>query len=104
MQGHTLITKAYSLQEFGKTIGTRCPVERIDCVDENSATKTIDCYLKQGPYRKQSKGLVELAKELGVQLPDKVKLDEIREILSRHRAFQNVSQGYLVIFKMLCSI
>ena len=100
----THTTKAYSLQEFGKTIGMRRPIEQIEYVDENGATKVIDCYFKQGSYKEQSKGLVELAKELGIQLPDKVKLDEIREILSRHRAFQNVSQGYFIIFKILRSI
>ena len=47
----THTTKAYLLQEFGKTIGTRCPVEQIEYVDENGATKVIDCYLKQGPYK-----------------------------------------------------
>ncbi|CAF4706191.1 unnamed protein product, partial [Didymodactylos carnosus] len=47
----------------------------------------------QGPNKGKSKGLVEVSKELGVQLPAKVKLDEIREILSKHRAFQNVSQS-----------
>jgi hypothetical protein len=85
--------KAYSLQEFGKNIGTRCPVEKIEYVDENGVIKVIDCYFKQGANEDKSKGLVELCKELGVQLPGKVKLDEIREILSNHRAFQNVSES-----------
>ncbi|CAF4618702.1 unnamed protein product, partial [Didymodactylos carnosus] len=40
--------KAYSLQEFGKNIGTRCLVEKIEYVDENGATKVIDCYFDQG--------------------------------------------------------
>ncbi|CAF4571541.1 unnamed protein product, partial [Didymodactylos carnosus] len=40
----------------------------------------------------KSEGLVELCKELGVQLPATVKLDEILEILSKHRAFQNVTK------------
>ncbi|CAF5189048.1 unnamed protein product, partial [Rotaria sp. Silwood1] len=77
----THTTKAYSLQEFGKNIGTRYPVEKIEHVDENGATKVIDCYFKQGTNKDKSKGLVELCKELGVQLPAKIKLDEIREIL-----------------------
>ncbi|CAF4495812.1 unnamed protein product, partial [Didymodactylos carnosus] len=40
--------KAYSLQEFGKNIGTRCPVEKIEYVDEKDATKVIDCYFDKG--------------------------------------------------------
>ncbi|CAF3725413.1 unnamed protein product [Rotaria sordida] len=43
----------------------------------------------EGVYKDQSKGLVELAKELGVQLPAKAKSDEIHKILSEHRAFKN---------------
>ncbi|CAF4649368.1 unnamed protein product, partial [Rotaria sp. Silwood2] len=42
-----------------------------------------------GPYKDQSKGLAELAKELRVQLPAKAKLNEIRKLLSEHRAFNN---------------
>ncbi|CAF3053204.1 unnamed protein product [Rotaria sp. Silwood2] len=86
----THTTKAYSLQEFGKTIDTHCPVEQIEYVDENGAKKVIDCYFKQGPYKDQSKDLAELAKELGVQLPAKTKLDKIRKLLSEHRAFKNI--------------
>ncbi|CAF4179675.1 unnamed protein product, partial [Rotaria sordida] len=88
----THTTKAYSLQKFAKRVGKRCPIDQIEYVDENGAKKVIDCYFKQGPYRDQSKGLVELAKELGVQLPAKAKLDEIRELLAEHRAFKNVTK------------
>ena len=89
----THTTKSYSLQEFGKSIGTRCPVEQIEYVDENGTTKVVDCYFKEGVHKGKSKGLIELCKDLGVQLPAKIKLDEIIKILSTHRAFHNVS-GY----------
>jgi hypothetical protein len=89
----THTTKSYSLQDFGKTIGTRCPVEQIEYVDENNKKKVIDCYFKEGEYKGKSKGLVQLCKDLGVQLPAKIKLDEIIKKLSTHPAFQNVS-GY----------
>ncbi|CAF4183658.1 unnamed protein product [Rotaria sordida] len=92
----THTTKAYSLHDFGKTIGTRCPIEQVEFVDENGATKVIDCYFKEGAYKDQSKGLVELAKELSVQLTAKAKLDEICIILSEHRAFQNASESHFI--------
>ncbi|CAF4136859.1 unnamed protein product [Rotaria sordida] len=57
--------------KFAKGIGHRCPVEQIEYVNENGVTKVIDCYFKQEEYKDQSKGLVELAKELRVQLPPK---------------------------------
>ena len=91
----THTTKIYSLQDFGKNIGTR-PVEKIEYVDENNPITVIDCDFKQGVYKDQSKGLVELAKELTVQSPATVKLDEIREILSKHRAFQNLSESDVI--------
>ena len=87
---------AYSLQDFTKNIGYRCPVQEIEYVDEHGSSKGLECYFKQCPSKDKSKGLVEIAKELGVLLPPKVKLDEIREILSKHRAFQNVSDIHFI--------
>ncbi|CAF1409850.1 unnamed protein product [Didymodactylos carnosus] len=82
----THTAKAYSLHNFGKNIGTRCPVKQIEYIDENGAIKVIDCYFQRGETKHKSKGLVELCKDLGIQLPDKAKLKEIHEILSTHRA------------------
>ncbi|CAF4711878.1 unnamed protein product, partial [Rotaria sp. Silwood2] len=42
-----------------------------------------------GEYKGKSKGLVQLCKDLGVQLPAKIKLDEIIKILPTHPPFQN---------------
>ncbi|CAF4450698.1 unnamed protein product, partial [Didymodactylos carnosus] len=53
----------------------------------------------QGPNKGKSKGLVELSKEFCVQLPSKVKLNEIREILSKHRAFQNITKLEMLAIK-----
>ncbi|CAF2599762.1 unnamed protein product [Rotaria sp. Silwood2] len=44
---------------------------------------------------------------LGVQLPAKIKLDEIRDIISKHRAFHNVSEShckFLKIYFILCKL
>ncbi|CAF1560638.1 unnamed protein product, partial [Didymodactylos carnosus] len=83
---------SYSLQEFGKNIGTRCCIEQIEYVDGNGVQKVIDCYFKGEENKGKSKGLVELCEDLGVQLPAKLKLDDIRDILSTHRAFQNATK------------
>jgi hypothetical protein len=48
----THTSKLYSLQEFGKNIGTRCPVKQIEYVDENGGVKVIDCYFKHGENNK----------------------------------------------------
>ncbi|CAF1122713.1 unnamed protein product [Didymodactylos carnosus] len=73
----THTTKAYSLQDFGKNIGTRCPVKQIEYIDENGSIKVIDCYFQRGENKDKTKGLVELCKDLGVQLPDKAKLKHL---------------------------
>ena len=59
----------------------------------------IDCYFKHGGNECKSKGLVELCKDLDVQLPAKIKLDGIREIPSEHRAFENVSENHSISLK-----
>ena len=72
-------TKMYSLQDFRKDIGAQCTNEKIEYVDENGVRQVIDCYFKQDAQKGKSKGLVEVCKDLGVKLPDKVKLSEIYE-------------------------
>ena len=95
----THTTKSYSLEDFGKNVGTRCPIEQIEYVDENGSTKVIGCYFKHEENEGKSKGLVELCKDLGVQLLPQIELDRIREILSEHRAFQNVSESHSISLK-----
>ena len=70
------------------------PVEKIEYVDENGETKVIDCYFKYLSNKDKSKGFIETCKNLGSQLPARVQMDQIREILSRHRAFQNESNSF----------
>ncbi|CAF1323870.1 unnamed protein product [Rotaria sordida] len=66
------------IQEFGKNICTRCSIEKIEYVDENGATKVIDCYFKQGSNNDKSKDLVEICNDLGMELSAKVKLQNLR--------------------------
>lgn len=60
-------------------------------------------FFKKGEHKGKFKGLVELYKDLGVQLPAKIKLDEIIKILSTHRAFQNVSENHSSCFQEIRS-
>jgi hypothetical protein len=81
----------YNIYNFGKNVGRRCPVDVIEYYDDNNVKQIIQCYFQSGPNKKKSKGLLELAKELHVVLPPKCSLSELRELLSRHPAFQTVS-------------
>ncbi|CAF1339451.1 unnamed protein product [Adineta ricciae] len=88
----THTAKAYSLQDFRKSVGGHCTVDCIEYLDEDGNPHIIDCYFKDGANKGKSKGLVEICKDLGIQLPPKIKLEEIRELLPGHPAFQNATK------------
>ncbi|CAF1542252.1 unnamed protein product [Adineta ricciae] len=102
----THTTKPFSINDFGKGIGTRCPVSSIMYIDENNNKKIVDCYFRSGPHGGQSKGLLAIASELGLNVSSDCKLETLKSILSNHRAFQNVSKleqlaidyGFKVLF------
>ena len=84
--------KDYSLNDFGKNIGTRCPVNELEFLDERGQIQSISCFFTGGENNGKSKGLLVLAKELNLVVPDKIKLNELRNLLSAHSAFQNASR------------
>lgn len=83
--------KQYSINDFGKSSGTRCPIPVIEYIDEMNMSKKIDCFFQSGPQKGQSKGLLAIALELGYKVSSNSTLDELKHILSGHKAFQNVS-------------
>lgn len=87
----THTAKPYSINDFGKGSGTRCPVSSIEYIDEMNNIKTLDCLFQSGPQKGQSKGLLAIALELGLNVSTTCKLDELKSILSLHKAFQTVS-------------
>ncbi|CAF3196935.1 unnamed protein product [Rotaria socialis] len=84
--------REYSIIDFGKKIGTRCPVDTIEYIDNKGNNVSISCYFDSGLHKGKSKGLLQLAKELHVHVDPTIKLLELRKILSDHPAFQNVSK------------
>ena len=44
-------TKEYSINDFGKGIGTRCPVSAIEYVDDQNQDVSISCYFAYGKHR-----------------------------------------------------
>lgn len=90
--------KEFSLDDFGMKIGTRCPVAQIHYVDENGHQQIVNCFFEGGAHKGKSKGLMVLAKELGVKVPNNVKLAELKRLLSSHDAFQQVGVVSLSLF------
>jgi len=84
--------REYSINEFSKGIGTKCPVDSIEYFDDAGKLISISCYFTTGEDRGKSKGLLELAKELQVLVRPSMKLAEVRTLLAQHPAFQNVSK------------
>ncbi len=83
--------KTHSLLDFGKSIGTRCAVDKIEYTDARGKKQILNCYFESGTNQGMSKGLLNIAKELKVKLPSKIKLEDLRVILSDHSAFKTVS-------------
>jgi transposase len=81
-----------SLSDFGKSVGTRCPVDEITFLDERGQMQSISCFFTNGENKDKSKGLLVLAKELKLPVHDKIKLDDLRNLFMPHSAFQSVSR------------
>ena len=72
-------------------LGTRCPVDYIDFIDDMSHGRTIERYNDDGT----SKVLLAIARELGLAIPNKCSLSELKAVLWMHNAFKSVSNQYL---------
>jgi len=57
----------------------------------------LNCYFQSEPNHGMSEGLLYLAKELKVKLPSKIKLEDLRALLSDHPASKTVSFYTLLI-------
>ena len=82
--------KEYSINDFGKSIGTRYLVSAIEYVDDQNQDVSISCYFADGKHRGKWKGLLMLAKDLSVSIDPSVKLAELRTMLASHPAFKKV--------------
>jgi hypothetical protein len=83
--------KPFSINDFSKSPGRRCPVSCIEYIDEMNHTRILDCYFQTGPQKGRSNGLLAIALELGFKVSENCKLDELKTILLGHKAFQCVS-------------
>lgn len=73
---------------------SRCPVEFLEFTDDAGRNMRVSCFFPSGEHKGKSKGLFILAKELNIMVPDSIKLDALKEIMSKHRAFQSVCITY----------
>ena len=52
----------------------------------------LSCYFSSGEHKGKSKGLLILARELQLEVDDRIKFGDLHRILSRHAAFKNISR------------
>lgn len=104
----------YTVNDFAMKPGGRCPVDTIDYVDDQNVIRIINCYDDDG----ESKGLLKLAQELNLHIPQSCKLPELKVIVSEHAAFKNVSRtrfeiiinknvhssSYLIFYRRLANL
>jgi hypothetical protein len=99
--------REYSLHDFGMKPGTRCPVEMIQYIDDKNRKQIVNCYFTSGPFAGQSKGLLQIARDLGLTVSVGCKLDELKSVLIKHPAFNNVRKiitlkMFLVFLNLKC--
>ena len=82
----------YSLNDFGMNPGAHCPVKIVKYFDQNNKQKILNCYFTSGLLKGKSKGLLNIAYDLGLSVPAGCKLKELKSILINHAAFKNVSK------------
>ncbi|CAF1508602.1 unnamed protein product, partial [Didymodactylos carnosus] len=89
----THTSKKFSVNDFNMKPGTRCPVQSIEYLDPaTNQRKTINCYFTDGENKGKSRGLLNIALNLGLKVPLNCKLQQLKELVSQHPAFQNVTK------------
>ena len=86
------ILQKNSIYMISAKADTRCSVNSIEFVDDDGQTKRLSCLFTSGEHKRKSKDPLILAKELGFNVDDKRKLEDLHRILCRHLALKNISR------------
>ena len=82
----------FSINDFGMKPGIKCPIDKLEFIDEDNTKKIIKCYDDNGV----SKGLLTLANELNIFVPKKCSRQELKLLLSKNVAFKKV-KGFVFV-------
>ena len=94
--------REYTINDFGRGMGTRCPVKTIEWLDSVGKKKTIDCFFPRSDGNKKSKGLLVISQELGLNLSPNISLKDLKVELLKHPSFNNVSYSLIAILLSNC--
>lgn len=81
-----------NINDFRLRPGGYCPLETLTWEDDNGEKQFLDLYFKEGDLTGQSKGLKQIALDLGFEMPERSKLEDYKRILSNHKAFQKLTK------------
>jgi hypothetical protein len=117
------IFQLLEFKEVYKNHSIKIFVDKIDYTDSKGKAKVLHCKFQDGefpyqgkpeligPHAKRlqpmkiiflgehngkTKGLIEIAKELKVKFRPKIKLDDLRKLLSEYPVFKTVRKNYLL--------
>lgn len=74
--------------DFGKSIGTNYPFDKIEHIDGKGNSKVLHPFFRSRPNNWKTRGLLEMAKELQLKLPSKMKLQELQNLISDYPSFK----------------
>lgn len=90
--------REYTIHDFGRASGTRCPVKMIEWLDSDGKKKQLDCFFPRSGGLKKSKGLLVISQELGLNLSPTILLKDLKVELQKHPSFNNVSFTVFAVF------
>ena len=88
----THITNEFSINDFGMKSGIKCPINKLEFINEDNTKKIIKCHDDNGV----SKWLLGLANELNIFVSRKCSRQELKLLLSKYVAFEK-EKGFVFV-------
>ena len=85
----TYSAKEFNFYDFLEGIRTRRPLDSIEFIDVEGKSQQMSFYFSNGEHKEKLKSSLILSKELEIDEDDKIKLDELLQVLFSHSAFRN---------------
>lgn len=67
--------------------GGNCPYDELSWIDEKNNEFRLNCFFQDGPLKGKSKGLRQISSELGYEIENNMRLNNLKILLSNHPAF-----------------
>ena len=88
----THTSQTLNINDYRLNPGGNCLLEYIVWKDENDNEHTLDLFFKTGTNKGLSKGLKQIAIQLGFEIPPKTKLADIKALVVKHPALSSTTK------------